>query len=141
MTGPGPAGRPGGDHGARLARTPYRKRGLQQYRTIFRVSMYWCAATAFLALAGSVLHFMEVRESCADILGVDGAATSRVAVKPPGVVVVCDTTTNPIRTVEIPMLTTALVIAWSALGILASVAFLFGYRHVRRQIESGRIEL
>jgi hypothetical protein len=35
----------------------------------------------------------------------------------------------------------ALVILWTALGALAAIAFLFGYRHIRKQIDSGKIDL
>jgi hypothetical protein len=130
----------GGD-AARLVRKRNRRRGLRQYRTIFLISSYWTIATLTLALIGSVFHFFEVQDACADILGVDGPVHARVAMQPPGVVVVCQTTTPPARSIEIPMATPALVILWTALGVLAAVAFLLGYRHVRKQIDSGKIDL
>lgn len=102
-----------------------RKRGLHQYRTIFRISSSWAIAT--LALAGTVFHFFEIQDACADILGVDGPVDAQVAMRPPGVVVVCQTNTAPARSAEIPMATPALVILWTALGVLAATAFLFGY--------------
>jgi hypothetical protein len=126
---------------ARLVRRRRRRRGLQQCRTIFRSASYWGMATLFLALLGSVFHFFEVKQSCADILGVDGPVHARIAMEPPGVVVVCETGTAPARSVDIPMATTALVILWAALGVAASIAFLLGYRQVSNRIDRGEIEL
>jgi hypothetical protein len=114
---------------------------MRQYRTIFLLSAYWSMATLLLAVVGSVLHFFEVRAACADILHVDGAVTTHVAFSPPGVVVVCEPVAAPADAVEVPMATTAGVIVWAGLGILASAAFLFGYRHVRGQIDRGTIPL
>jgi hypothetical protein len=129
------------DEAARLIRRRDRKRGLRQYRTIFLVSSYWTIATLGLALTGSVLHIFEIRDACADILGVDGPVRASTALRPPGMVVVCHTAGNPARSVEIPVATTALVILWSTLGILTAIALLFGYRHIRKQIARGHIDL
>lgn len=62
---------------ARLVRKRNRKRGLRQYRTIFLLASYWTIATLTLALLGSVFHFFEVRDACADILGVTGPVDTR----------------------------------------------------------------
>jgi hypothetical protein len=126
---------------ARLVRKRNRKRGLQQYRTIFRISSYWTIATLALALIGTLFHFFEVQDACADILDVNGPVHTRVAMQPPGVVVVCQTSGPPTKSAEIPMATPALVILWTALGILAAIAFQFGYRHIRKQIDNGKIDL
>lgn len=130
----------GADEAARLLRKRSRRRGLRQYRTIFLISSYWSIATLALALLGSVFHIFEVRDACAEILGNAQPVHASTAMRPPGVVVVCQTD-PPTRTVEIPIATTALVIVWTVLGILTAITLLIGYRHVGKQIDSGKLEL
>lgn len=126
---------------ASVVRGRRRRSGMRQYRTIFLLSAYWSIATLLLAAVGSVLHFFEVRAACPDILHTEAAVNTHVAFSPPGLVVVCEPTSAPGDAIEVPMATTAGVIVWAGLGILASAAFLLGYRHVRRQVDSGTVSL
>jgi hypothetical protein len=120
---------------------PYPTRVLRQYRTILRISTWWRIATLALALAGTVFHFFEVEHACADILGVNGPVDAHVAMRAPGrgrgvpdqhpaCQVRRDPDAHP-RTGD-PL---------DRAGHPRRDRLPVGYRHIRKQIERGRIDL